>query len=78
MAREYQGHKNRNHWNVALWLNNDYDNYHLMLHNLKLYGRKNAPGLVKIALANRGMVKTPDGAPYSVSAIRAAMRGLDA
>lgn len=27
--RTYQGHKNRNHWNVALWINNDEGLYRL-------------------------------------------------
>lgn len=24
---KYQGHKNWNHWNVSLWINNDYGLY---------------------------------------------------
>lgn len=80
MAREYNGHKNWNHWNVSLWLNNDERLYRLMLGCLKGYAGKKtqcANGML-LELRDRGITKTPDGAPYSISAIRAAMRGIEA
>jgi hypothetical protein len=80
MAGQYQGHKNWNHWNVALWINNTESLYFLALGCLKGYAGKReqcARGML-LELRDKGITKTPDGAPYSVSAIRAAMRGLDA
>lgn len=84
MAREYQGHKNWNHWNVALWLNNDPMLYRAMTWSLWAAGgdKDTAARALHHSLTGdefeNTLKKTPDGAPYSISAIRAAMRGLDA
>lgn len=67
---KYQGHKNWNHWNVSLWLNNDEGLYNLV-QSFRQYGKDVAT--LKIYEALKGS-KTPDGAPYSKSAIRAAIR----
>jgi len=70
----YNGHKNYNHWNVALWINNDEG-----LHNLArecVSVAKNRAAAVNDFLALVGSTKTPDGAPYSKSAVRAAMTGM--
>jgi hypothetical protein len=79
----YQGHKNWNHWNVSLWLNNDEALYRSMLSWIKAAGRskQRAAKAFHYALTSseygNPITHTPDGAPYSVSAIRAAMRGLE-
>lgn len=68
----YNGHKNWNFWNVSLWLGNDESLYRLC--QAALNGRtkdKAARYLAEILPA-----KTPDGAPYSVGAIRAALVGM--
>jgi len=84
MAREYQGHKNWNHWNVSLWLNNDETLYSSMVSWIKAAGgnKDRAARAFYHALTSADygnpIKKTKDGAPYSISAIRAAMRGLDA
>lgn len=81
---KYNGHKNWNHWNVSLWLNNDESLYRSMLSWLKVAGgnKDRAARAFHHALtyADFGIPtpKTPDGAPYSFSSIRAAMRGLEA
>lgn len=71
---KYNGHKNWNHWNVSLWINNDYNLYEqacwLVKHCLN---RQEAAKAMLQWLANMGEKKTPDGAPYSVTSIRAAM-----
>ena len=71
---KYNGHKNWNHWNVSLWINNDYNLYEqarwLVSHCLN---RQEAAKAMLQWLSNMGEKKTPDGAPYSVSSIRAAM-----
>lgn len=81
---KYNGHKNWNHWNVSLWLNNDEGLYRSMLTWIKASGgsKDRAARAFLHALTSpdfgKPMHKTPDGAPYSVSSIRAAMRGLEA
>jgi hypothetical protein len=83
-AKMYNGHKNWNHWNVNLWINNDEALYQSALYCLKVAGgsRKRAAKVFYDALtsANIGTLKgkTPDGAPYSISAIYHAMEGLKA
>lgn len=76
----YNGHKNWNHWNVSLWINNDEGLYRIA-RNLVLYKQRSTPktecAKAFIATLNEmGITKTPDGAPYSVSAVRAAMAGM--
>lgn len=77
---KFNGHKNWNHWNVSLWINNDEGLYRHALDSIELAdNREHAARLMFDYLTNPeflGMTHTPDGAPYSVSAIRAAMRGL--
>lgn len=74
---KYNGHKNYNHWNVSLWLNNDKSLYRLMQDAVgQGYGRESAAKAVFDILRDDNITHTPDGAPYSVSAIRAAMVGM--
>lgn len=74
---KFNGHKNWNHWNVSLWINNDEGLY---LHALGLVrrqcGKQWAAEMMLLDLQSAGNTKTPDGAPYSVSSIRAAMVGM--
>ena len=70
----YNGHKNWNHWNVSLWINNDEGLYQAALQ----YARK-APTLDVAARRLMSILegeKTPDGAPFSYSSVRAALRGI--
>ena len=71
----FNGHKNWNHWNVSLWLHNDEGLYRIMRRSY-WYGRSTKTSAAKAMLEElneRGMTHTPDGAPYTASAIRAAM-----
>lgn len=74
----FNGHKNWNHWNVALWLFND-QAMHLQL--VKSW-KKNKTNKDECAvwltfnLYQLGYFYTPDGAPITKTAIRAALRGL--
>jgi hypothetical protein len=72
----YNGHKNYNHWNVSLWLNNDEGLYRLMREATRGLNRDAAARQVLAELEQAGTTHTPDGAKYSVSTIRAAMVGL--
>ena len=78
---KYNGYKNWNHWNVSLWLNNDEGLYRLAkgkIKSIKRYGgtRDDAAEALRVLFSDLGMTHTPDGAPYSKSAIRSAMVGM--
>jgi hypothetical protein len=68
----YNGHKNWNHWNVSLWINNDEPLYRMAKSFAEQFTRDHA---AKVMLRHLP-AKTPDGAPYSLSSVRAAMTGL--
>jgi hypothetical protein len=73
----YSGHKNWNHWNVSLWLNNDEPLYREMIHFIGYAPNKDkAAQMMFRALKDQGRTHTRDGAPFSASAIRAAMVGV--
>lgn len=75
MIVTYNGHKNWNYWNVSLWIGNDESLYRLAL---RCRGRtKNASGAADLFLEEVGAKKTPDGAPYTFAAVRAAIAGLE-
>lgn len=76
---KYNGHKNWNHWNVSLWLSNDEKLYGLMLNSIRLFepgpkSKEYAAGVLLDDLKEAGLTHTPDGAPYTLTSIRAAMR----
>ena len=74
---KYNGFKNWNHWNVSLWINNDEVLYFEAKEYIKEEGNKDkAARLYLDWLHGLGIYETPDGAPYSVSSIRCAMRGM--
>lgn len=73
----FNGHKNWNHWNVSLWINNDETLYRLARKCIEdNSNRQNAAQNMLDTLQTFGESKTPDGAPYSVTTIKAAMRGM--
>lgn len=74
----YNGHKNWNHWNVALWLGNDEGLYNLARDCIRQnrHNRNAAAESMFVTLHELGLTQTPDGAPYSKTTILAAMRGM--
>lgn len=73
----YNGHKNWSHWNVSLWINNDHGLYQLARGCVRgARNRQQAAEDMLTALHADGITKTPDGARYSVTTIRAAMVGM--
>lgn len=71
---KYNGHKNYNFWNVALWIGNDEGLYRLALTCIRRNGTRRQAATDFISHLDSD--KTPDGAPWSVSAVQAGMRGL--
>lgn len=73
---KYNGHKNWNHWNVSLWINNDESLFILATVCVSSTStrRDAAEMFLDHEYIHHG--KTPDGAPYTISSIIAAMRGL--
>jgi hypothetical protein len=73
----YYGYKNWTHWNVSLWINNDEWLYN-EAHRCRRIARtkQQAAEMFFNELVDAGIKSTPDGARYSVSAIRAAMWGM--
>ena len=73
----YNGHKNWNHWNVSLWINNTEDLYRQAQFCIQITSTKdNAARAFKKWLGEQGITRTSDGAPYSLSSIRAAFVGI--
>ncbi len=68
----YNGHKNWNHWNVALWINNDEGLYRLAVDCVRRAKNRREAAAEFLAYLYP-TTKTPDGAPYSLSSVRAAM-----
>lgn len=74
---KFNGYKNWNHWNVSLWINNDEGLYRDALWAIACgTDRNNAVELFLELREMREEFCTPDGAPYSKSAIRSAMVGM--
>lgn len=72
-AGPYNGHKNWNHWNVSLWIGNDEGLYRAAQECIEHTSNRDAAVRAMVAFLP---AKTPDGAPYSLSSVRAAMVGM--
>ena len=75
---KYNGYKNWNHWNVSLWINNDEELYALAMACVRRCRSRDVAAqqfLDHMRLVCR-KTETPDGAPYSKSAVRAALVGM--
>jgi hypothetical protein len=70
----YNGHKNWNHWNVSLWINNDEGLYRLACSLVRACSNRDLAAM-RLAQELAGE-KTPDGAPYSYSSVRSAIRDI--
>ena len=70
MMKGYNGHKNWNHWNVSLWLFNDEPLYRMMVWAVRhCQTRDDAASYIQSMTDDL----TPDGAPYTFTAIRSAI-----
>ena len=73
----FNGHKNWNHWNVALWIGGDETMYRLAQAAIRLTKNKDGATRCFLSWLDAGNVhETPDGAPYTFSTVRAALRGF--
>ena len=75
---KYNGHKNWNHWNVSLWIGNDEQLYRRAMHAIRSTGTLDAAArwLMQDLADSHAGTATPDGAPYTFTTVRAALRGL--
>ena len=77
----YNGHKDRGHWNVSLWIGNDEPLYRLALDCIASAKHDAKPGRWLTVATIRfclimGSDKTPDGFKYTRPRVRAALEGL--
>lgn len=71
------GHKNWNHWNVSLWLDNEEWLYRMkrsLVRCSTMTRDQAARAMVRRLRDDYGITHTPDGARYTFSSVRAAMR----
>lgn len=73
-SKAYNGHRNWNHWNVSLWINNDEGLYRTALDCIRATNNRDAAVREFLTMLPS---KTPDGAPYSSSTVRAAIKWME-
>lgn len=71
--KPYNGHKNYNHWNVSLWINNDEGLYRRGRELLRIRRTKERAAE---ALLQELPSHTPDDVPFTKTTVLAALRGL--
>lgn len=73
----YNGHKDWDHWNVSLWINNDETLYKAARECVRHNRTKSDAAHAFIQILNfQGVTKTPDGATYTAPRVRAAMSNM--
>ena len=71
-----QGYRNWNHWNVSLWIHNDYGLYCFARDLVRSCDNRDDAARIMLEYLNDiGTTKTPDGAPYTFTSVRAALVG---
>lgn len=74
-AKEYNGHRSWNAWNVSLWINNDEPLYNYALDCLSR-AKNNAGRAARYFMQDFAGQSTPDGAKYNHLCVKEAMQGL--
>ena len=73
----YNGHRNWNYWNVSLWIANDESLYRLAqecIHRTDTLDAAASYMMSELTILCNSV--TPDGARYTKSSVRAALRGM--
>lgn len=75
---KYNGHASWAQWNVSLWINNDEGLYSMAQDFIRAYRTGKLPAAMAMLaeLDDMGITHTPDGARYTVTSIRNAMKGM--
>lgn len=76
--KPFNGHRSWNAWNISLWIGNDEGLYRFALECLERHDQRKIPAAEEFlsAMQESGSLKTPDGAPWTVTNIARAMCGL--
>ena len=76
--KPYNGHHCWNCWNVALWLGNDEPLYRAAMTYVYQIRKKqiNATEAARRFITSHALERTPDGARYTVKAVRSALTGF--
>ena len=69
---QYNGYRNWNQWNVSLWINNDEGLYREAVMVCRIMQREEAAEYLLSVYPD----KTPDGAIFNKTSIKAALVGL--
>ena len=73
----YNGHKDWDHWNVSLWINNEETLYKVARECVRRNRTKTDAAYAFLeVLKSQGVTRTPDGATYTVQRVRAAMSDM--
>ena len=64
MSKAYQGHKNWNHWNVSLWINNDEALYNMAVEFMRDYKGRAPYRHFAWMLAHHGIRATGDNVNF--------------
>ena len=70
---KFNGHRSWAAWNVSLWINNDEGLYFWALGLARQHGIARAARMMAEELDGK---RTPDGARYTPTSIREALRGI--
>lgn len=76
-AREYNGHRSWNAWNVALWIGNDEGLYRAAVEALNSTHTLKHATNVFFGLTGLEGCKTPDGGTFNPTATKRALAGLE-
>ena len=74
---KYNGHKNYNHWNVSLYILNEYCLYLEACRLCKYHTKQEAAVYLLQYCIDLFGSSTPDGVKWSYSSVRAALAGSD-
>jgi hypothetical protein len=73
----YNGHKNYNHWNVSLYIFNEYPLYIEAVRLVKLFTKDRAAHYLLDYCIELYGDTTPDGVKWTYSSVRATIAGYD-